>query len=542
MHGLPEVRQLLGPDGTGSAANMQQRNRFRRIALLVDSSLPRRVHSELTRRLGADSEVVIVPAMAARKLPASVELLLDLERIVYRLSPPHMAARSEETCFATDGIDQLRPDLVIDLCGGGSLPPGCRLIRVLYDGVAGDAALFASLAAGRMPVIDIEDSASGSLLARGVANSGGAATLTERAEHVFARVLTLVIAALKGRGSLVETKLPRARPLRSRDLAAFELKSLAYSTARKLYHLCCYAPHWRTRWRFVEGADLWDTRTLAGTSWNTIPDPRFRFYADPFPFSHEGRDYIFVEELDHRENKGKISVIPFGEQGPSGPAELVLEEPWHLSYPFLIRHQGQIWMIPESLASRSVFIYRADPFPHRWVREAALLSGIGASDATVIEHGGRFWMLATVWNEEGSWADTLSIFSAPDLFGPWEPHGGNPVLIDQASARSAGRIIERGGKLWRPVQDCTNGPGTGVGLAEILQLDAERYEQKVRGVLRAPRDWPGRRLHTLNRAGRLECIDAAAHSLRNRFLARQLETWSGRQELPQEWRGEGSGS
>jgi hypothetical protein len=37
-------------------------------------------------------------------------------------------------------------------------------------------------------------------------------------------------------------------------------------------------------------------------------------------------------------------------------------------------------------------------------------------------------------------------------------------------------------------------------------------------------------LHTLNRAGRLECIDGSAYSPRNRRLARMLEVWSGRRE------------
>ena len=65
---------------------------------------------------------------------------------------------------------------------------------------------------------------------------------------------------------------------------------------------------------------LWQTGTLAGTAWNVIPDPGFCFYADPFPFVHRGRSYIFVEDWDHRRNKAVISVVPFGESGPSGPA------------------------------------------------------------------------------------------------------------------------------------------------------------------------------------------------------------------------------
>ena len=77
--------------------------------------------------------------------------------------------------------------------------------------------------------------------------------------------------------------------------------------------------------------------------------------------------------------------------------------------------------------------------------------------------------------------------------------------------------------------------GVSIGLAEITRLDHDGFEQKVHAVLRAPADWPGRRLHTLNRASRLECIDGAAYSPRSRTLGRRLQTWSGRREPPADW-------
>jgi hypothetical protein len=240
---------------------------------------------------------------------------------------------------------------------------------------------------------------------------------------------------------------------------------------------------------------------------------------------------LFVEDFDHRNGKAIISVVPFGERGPQGPAQPVLEEPWHLSYPFLLAHGGHIWMIPESSAAGRVDLYRADPFPHRWIHEATLVSGVEASDATVVRHGGCLWMLAATRDGAGSWSDTLSIFSAPDLLGPWQPHPLNPVLIDQATARPAGTMFVRDGKLYRPVQDCTHGYGTGIGLAEVTRLDHDGFDQKIHALLRADPSWPGRRFHTLNRAGRLECIDGAAYSPRSRFLARQLQTWSGRRDI-----------
>jgi hypothetical protein len=145
-------------------------------------------------------------------------------------------------------------------------------------------------------------------------------------------------------------------------------------------------------------------------------------------------------------------------------------------------------------------------------------------------------MFAATRDGAGSWSDTLSLFHAADIRGPWAAHAANPVLVDQASARPAGAIVERDGALWRPVQDCSHGYGTGVGLAKITRLDQERFEQEVHCVLRAPPEWPGRRFHTLNRAGRIECIDGSAHSPRSRHLARLLENWSGRREQPPHWR------
>ena len=68
------------------------------------------------------------------------------------------------------------------------------------------------------------------------------------------------------------------------------------------------------------------------------------------------------------------------------------------------------------------------------------------------------------------------------------------------------------------------------GRAEVTRLTPDMFEQRTHTVLRTEPGWPGRRLHTLNHAGSLECIDGAAYAPRSRFLARRLETWSGRRE------------
>jgi hypothetical protein len=494
----------------------------RAVALRVDPTQLRNVHFALAQRLAGEGMRVSWVRGRAAPLPSSVDLLLQFERLIFRGSGLKLSDRLavDQTALST-GASQEPPDLVLDFCGDESAP-GERTIRVLYDGAAGDAVLIGALLADRMPCIELEDARSQVVLARGVPCADNAGSITAAFECVLARLIGLLVSAARGWTTLAAAPSHPARSPRMRDMIAFEGKTLAHSAIRVLYKLCCHAPHWRTCWRFLDGPDLWQTQSTAGISWNVIPDAGVRFYADPFPFVHDGKTWLFVEDFDHRTQKACISVVPFDARGPSGPAQPVLEEPWHLSYPFVFEQAGQVWMIPESSANRSVILYRADPFPHRWVREAVLLADIEASDATVVQHGGCFWMFAATRDGAGSWSDALSLFSAPDLRGPWTPHAGNPVMVDQASARPAGAMVVRDGTLWRPVQDCTAGYGTGIGLAEVTRLDHEQFEQKVHAVLRPDPSWPGRRFHTLNRAGRLECIDGAAHSPRSRRLAGML--------------------
>ncbi|TGT23202.1 formyl transferase, partial [Mesorhizobium sp. M4B.F.Ca.ET.172.01.1.1] len=169
-----------------------------------------------------------------------------------------------------------------------------------------------------------------------------------------------------------------------------------------------------------------------------------------------------------------------------------LELPYHLSYPFVFERDGEMWMVPESSANRTVDLYRATAFPGGWVKETTLLSDIVASDATLVEHGGRWWMFATVRDGGGAFSDQLHLWSAPDFRGPWTAHPKNPVLIDIATARPAGRMVSRNGQLLRPVQDCRRSYGAALGIARVTQLDEAGFEQVVETILNPGTGWAGR--------------------------------------------------
>jgi hypothetical protein len=116
-------------------------------------------------------------------------------------------------------------------------------------------------------------------------------------------------------------------------------------------------------------------------------------------------------------------------------------------------------------------------------------------------------MLATVGGNGASSWDELHGFHAPGLFGPWTPHSRRPLKMDARSARPAGRLINEGGRLLRPAQDCSTGYGQGLVLNELEVLNGSEFRE--RAVRRFSADWmPGNCVfHTLNASARFWWFD-----------------------------------
>jgi hypothetical protein len=488
----------------------------RPLSLLVDPARLLRFHLVLAQRLRERGfEVTFVRRRAEVAAPSSVELLLELERLIYRRRNS-LTEKIDASALEFGEAASLRNDAVeIDLCGSAESELPENAWRLLFDGAPGEAALLAALLHGRAPVIELVDARSRVALERATPGIDASSSIVDQVDSVLARVVTTIVAAVS-RPAPQQNDAPgrsgAGRGLLAPRLAAAQMRSLAWAVGRRLRQLCVHDWHWRVYWRLVDGRDVWDTHAIADVAWNGIPDDGLRFYADPFPIAYRDKLFVFMEEFDYRAGKAVISAQQIEGDALRGSPQVVLEEPWHLSYPMVFEHGGQVWMIPESAGNKSVTLYRADPFPSRWVPEATLLSDVEASDATLCVHAGKFWMFVATRDGAGSWSDTLSIFHADRLLGPWRPHALNPIVIHPAQARPAGAFVARHGKLWRPVQDCTSGYGTGINLAEVVRLDEHAFEQRIVSRLRAPAAWPDARFHTLNRAGRLECIDGAGRS------------------------------
>ena len=239
-----------------------------------------------------------------------------------------------------------------------------------------------------------------------------------------------------------------------------------------------------------------------------LPPPD-RDWADPFALERDGRYYVFFEEVPFATRKGHIAMIEVRRDGSWSAPRRVLERDYHLSYPFLLEHEGALYMIPESAAAAAVELWRCVEFPHKWRLERKLIDGLRLVDATLHRSGGRWWMFANRAAEgSGVFDDELCLFSAERLEGEWRAHERNPLKSDPRGSRPAGRLFERDGALYRPAQICVPRYGAGLAIQRVVRLSAHDYtERQVERLVPGP-ETGLLGLHTMNRAGDLVVVDA----------------------------------
>jgi hypothetical protein len=403
-----------------------------------------------------------------------------------------------------------QPQLLIDLTGqvGAAQVP---VLRLAFNGqprfVDG---LSQMLATGKLPVVT-------TLLAEGTVGIARPMLadrlwLTRVSTDILAGAISLVEQSVARHfaGLLVPIETPPAEPAVSGFLRHY-LPHLAGGLAERLWHkLARRRPfYWQTAFRIIDGAGVVEGTALDGAPFTVLEDDGQRFYADPFVVEHKGATFLFVEEYPYATGKGIISVARLGADGRFGVPRTVIEEPYHLSYPQVFSQGGEMFMLPESGGARRLVLYRAVAFPDLWEIDTLLMEGRDINDATLLQREGRFWLFGTERRGSGSASDTLVVFSAPQLRGPWAPHRLNPIVIDRSAARPGGAFIERDGRTFLPVQDGRESYGGGLGLAELLRLDDDAVVFAPPVPIRGGTAWPRRGIHTLNRAGRVEVVDSA---------------------------------
>lgn len=241
------------------------------------------------------------------------------------------------------------------------------------------------------------------------------------------------------------------------------------------------------------------------TPFIALPNTWRYWRADPFLFERNGKTFLFAELYDRVAMRGVIGCCELNDKC-AGCWKVIINEPFHLSYPFVFEHNGIVYMIPETFRAGGIILYKAVNFPYGW-EQVKNIADYAAVDSTVIEINTKKYIITVrVIHSHG---ELVVIPLDSELSGTKTQ---TVSVQDADQVRPAGNVFVYEEKLIRPSQDCSAGYGFALNFFEILKLDQEEFKEKlVRKVL--PSDVCIRGvdvpegIHTYNFSDHYEVID-----------------------------------
>ena len=241
-----------------------------------------------------------------------------------------------------------------------------------------------------------------------------------------------------------------------------------------------------------------------------VTDIQALFVADPFMVRERSTWYMFFEVMNGLTNQGDIGYATSGDGFHWVYQQIVLDEPFHLSYPYVFNWKNEYYMIPESIGAGAIRLYKAIDFPTRWLFNGTLL-GYPYVDPSVFRYEDRWWMFAG--SDRNS---TLHLFYADELMGPWTEHLNSPIVRQDANiARPGGRILVHD-RIIRYAQDDDPTYGNQIRAFIVTTLTTESYEEReeseLLGVKASGVGWNSAGMHAIDahqddESGWIACVD-----------------------------------
>lgn len=206
-----------------------------------------------------------------------------------------------------------------------------------------------------------------------------------------------------------------------------------------------------------------------------VNDINARFVADPFLVIKDGTYYMFFEAMNSETKQGDIGFAQSEDGVKWEYGGIILDENFHLSYPYVFESDGTYYLIPESHEDMSVRLYVADPFPNAWKHVGNLLNGHPYADSSIFRYDNKWWLYVYVPDTA-----SLNLFYSEELLTGWTPHPLNPIVkSNKHIARPGGRVIEYDGHMYRLTQDDDPQYGIQVFVFEISELSTDSYAEKI---------------------------------------------------------------
>ena len=281
-------------------------------------------------------------------------------------------------------------------------------------------------------------------------------------------------------------KLPFIKKLDTSNSQLFKLPKLSISVHYIMKILFFYISKAFRRlilrqkqvWNIAYQKNNWQLLDLKNLT--ILKNPKGRFLADPFIFKEKSTTATFVEDYSLKDKKGVISSILFDEKN-NPITKNIIEEDFHLSFPFVFKYNDKIYMVPESRQDKSIRLYECIDFPNKWKFVYKIMDNVNAVDSIIFYKKPYWWLLTNICDDKSSdFTSRLHAFYADSpLSKKWNSHSRNPIIFSSDYSRNGGIILEDG-KIFRVRQKYGfNQYGKEISVAEIINLDEHNFHEEL---------------------------------------------------------------
>lgn len=240
-------------------------------------------------------------------------------------------------------------------------------------------------------------------------------------------------------------------------------------------------------------------------NWNGAVKNNGSWYADPFILDVTDTTIkILVEEMPSHIHKGIITKLVVDRKTFSViEKKVILELSYHLSFPFILRKNSEVYIIPENGKSGPLAMFRYDEATETCSYVKDICKDI-IWDASLCELYDAPYLFGATVNDNQ--LDIYYYDENQELFVPYQT-----ILSDKPDCRLAGDPYMWNDEVYYPAQLCDKYYGRAVVIKKLVHKDEKFYAIPFRTITSPHKDLT-LGMHTLNTYKGISVIDVKGFS------------------------------
>ena len=197
--------------------------------------------------------------------------------------------------------------------------------------------------------------------------------------------------------------------------------------------------------------------------------------ADPFLFVQNNTLYLFYEKQTYW-NPATIEMTCTKDLQIWTKPQIVLQEDFHLSYPYVFKYNETVYMIPETHKVKEIRLYKANNDLTQFTYYKTLINEDKSFvDSSLYISSDKVFLFTTSIESDIQ----LHLYISDNIYGPYAEHIKSPVANGSQYGRNGGGIVNVNNELYRINQNCLASYGENLNIFSINDISPTSYKESL---------------------------------------------------------------